>query len=315
MKLCSHIQLLILFLQIHQTLAKNEIEKPHLSLMEKYNTSVSLVDIHELKKESSFIAHGHVQDSDNKLPNLIPNLDQCIYQTNTNTLIMIEDESTTALHQCPNVEILTMTCSHELEKKKLSEYMQNLKREIKSIRDEFLDQRIIFNGEVRETKFATANIKHFESTIRSEITDSIKTSLNNEIDQLISLLKAEVEKAEGYAKRITELEIEKAGVLTADLVAEQNCLKILENDKLELVEKNNSLSKDLNRLRQHLVDIETTHIQETMELQKIIEEKKAEIVLMEELVKKSNTAYTSAKYVLTIKPSSEGKSYAPFEFV
>lgn len=88
---------------------------------------------------------------------------------------------------------------------------------------------------------------------------------------------------------------EKADILTANLLTEQNNQKLLQTEKIQLIEKNQNLTKDLERLRQHLLEIEEGHTQEVMTLQKSIDESKQRLADMEEQVKHSSTAYTSAK--------------------
>lgn len=88
---------------------------------------------------------------------------------------------------------------------------------------------------------------------------------------------------------------EKADILTANLLTEQNNQKLLQNEKIQLVEKNQTLTKDLQRLREHLMEVEEGHTQEVMQLQKMVDESKQRLADMEDQVKQSSTAYTSAK--------------------
>ncbi|XP_063705883.1 thyroid receptor-interacting protein 11 isoform X2 [Culicoides brevitarsis] len=87
---------------------------------------------------------------------------------------------------------------------------------------------------------------------------------------------------------------EKADILTANLLTEQNNQKLLQNEKIQLIEKNQNLTKDLERLREHLLEVEDGHTQEVMQLQKMIDEQKQRLADMEGQVKQSSTAYTSA---------------------
>lgn len=141
-------------------------------------------------------------------------------------------------------------------------------------------------------------------------------SVKAELENLTRLLKAEAEKSYSFAVRVDELERmdsqrqsqereamqtelyylrEKVEILTASVQTEQNNVKTIQKEKIDLVEKNTSLAKDLDRLRQHLLEIEEAHTQESMELQKSIDESKARMAHMEDQVKQSSTAYTSAK--------------------
>ncbi|KAJ6638473.1 Thyroid receptor-interacting protein 11 [Pseudolycoriella hygida] len=87
---------------------------------------------------------------------------------------------------------------------------------------------------------------------------------------------------------------EKSDILTKNLLTEQMNQKLLQQERLELIEQKNSLTKDLERLRQHLLDVEEAHVMETVELQQIINETKSKMSILEEEVKKSSNAYTSA---------------------
>lgn len=137
-----------------------------------------------------------------------------------------------------------------------------------------------------------------------------------EVQRLNQLLTVEIEKSQQFAHHLDEFQKqqqsrsqsetekindqmhflrEKADILTANLMTEQNNLKMLQQEKAELVEKNNALAKDLDRLTKHLLETEEAHTQETMELQKALDEARVKTVAMEEQVKYSNSAYTSAK--------------------
>lgn len=89
---------------------------------------------------------------------------------------------------------------------------------------------------------------------------------------------------------------EKSDILTGNLLTEQTNQKLLQQEKQNVIDENNNLTKDLNRLRQHLLDIEDSHTQETVELHKIIDNTKQKMDSLENDAKKSSNAYTSARY-------------------
>lgn len=109
------------------------------------------------------------------------------------------------------------------------------------------------------------------------------------------------EQVKGYANDISKLNDqieflkEKSDIMTKNLLIEQTNQKLLQQEKVELVEAKQQLVKDLNRLREHLIEMENAHTQEMIELQSKLEETRHEMAAMQEEARKSNTAYTSAR--------------------
>lgn len=88
---------------------------------------------------------------------------------------------------------------------------------------------------------------------------------------------------------------EKSDILTKNLLVEQSNQKILQQEKIQLNEEKQTLNKDLNRLREHLIEMENGHTAEMIELQNLLELTRQEVTNMQEEARKSNTAYTSAR--------------------
>lgn len=88
---------------------------------------------------------------------------------------------------------------------------------------------------------------------------------------------------------------EKSDILSQNLLAEQNNQKMLAQEKIQLHEEKQSLAKDLNRLREHLIEMENAHTAEMIELQNMLELTQQEVAAMQDEARKSNTAYTSAR--------------------
>lgn len=140
---------------------------------------------------------------------------------------------------------------------------------------------------------------------------------HNEIQRLNQLLQAEVEKHREcakcmeLAKQLSSLQAnsqsveklndqvaflkEKSDILTQNLLTEQMNQKLANQERLALVEEKNGLAKDLERLRQHLLDVEESHMAETVELQQMLSDTKSKMSALEEETKKSSNAYTSAR--------------------
>uniref|UniRef100_A0A182YM50 GRIP domain-containing protein n=1 Tax=Anopheles stephensi TaxID=30069 RepID=A0A182YM50_ANOST len=87
---------------------------------------------------------------------------------------------------------------------------------------------------------------------------------------------------------------EKSDILTANLMTEQNNQRMALQQKQELVEQRDGLQRDLERLRQHLLEIEEAHTQETVELQRRYDDTRQQLASLERDVKQSTNALTSA---------------------
>ncbi|XP_039153581.1 thyroid receptor-interacting protein 11 isoform X1 [Drosophila simulans] len=87
---------------------------------------------------------------------------------------------------------------------------------------------------------------------------------------------------------------EKSDILTTNLLTEQTNQRLLQQQQAESQEQQASALRDLERLRAHLLEIEELHTQETVELQRDLEESRSRQAILEQQVSKSSTAYTSA---------------------
>lgn len=188
------------------------------------------------------------------------------------------------------------------------------------------EHRIKANDEI-ETNDALAKLQQSLDTLTKEKSEliSLITAKHNEnvqyhaeIQRLDQLLKNEVQKQQictncpVLTKQMNDYQLaigkemeklndqivflrEKADILTGNLLTEQNNQKRLNQEIIDLNEEKNSLAKDLNRLQQHLMEIEEAHTEETMQLQRQIEETKNKMAELEEDARKSSTLYTSAR--------------------
>ncbi|XP_055843959.1 girdin [Episyrphus balteatus] len=112
-------------------------------------------------------------------------------------------------------------------------------------------------------------------------------------EKLAAKIAADAAETEKLQDQITFLR-EKSDILTSNLLTEQTNQKLLQQEKAELAESNSNLRKDLERLREHLVELEESHTQETIEMQSIIDETKEQMSILQGEVSKSSNAYTSA---------------------
>lgn len=134
---------------------------------------------------------------------------------------------------------------------------------------------------------------------------------HTEIQRLGQMLTTEMAKAKDCV-RCTELQAaaalreeklneqvqflrENEDILQKRLLADQQSQQQLLQRQSELITEKQSLTRDVERLREHLIEIEEAHTEETVELQKSIETTKLKMSSMQEDAKKSSTAYTSAR--------------------
>ncbi|XP_054087200.1 thyroid receptor-interacting protein 11 isoform X2 [Zeugodacus cucurbitae] len=109
-------------------------------------------------------------------------------------------------------------------------------------------------------------------------------------ESTLSELRKDLEKQQDQIKFLKE----KSDILTTNLLSEQTNQRLVQQEKAEVEEQNAAIRKDLERLREHLLEIEDLHTQETVEMQRELEETKAKMVALQDDVAKSSTAYTSA---------------------
>jgi hypothetical protein len=164
----------------------------------------------------------------------------------------------------------------------------------------------------KQNLIALITTKHTENVQYHNEIQRLNQLLQNEIEKNAkaisctecSTLKEKLQQVEEQAAKLDEFDKlvdqnqflkEKADILTNNLIAEQNNQKILNQEKLDMADQVRSLNRELERLRQHLLDMEESHTQETVELQEMLQETKAKLVSIEEEAKKSCNAYTSAR--------------------
>ncbi|XP_053682244.1 thyroid receptor-interacting protein 11 [Sabethes cyaneus] len=114
-------------------------------------------------------------------------------------------------------------------------------------------------------------------------------------ERIVSL-EAQTGKLEDFDRMTDQIQFlrEKSDILTNNLLIEQNNQKLVQQEKHDLIEQKNSLARDLERLRHHLLEIEEAHTQETVELQQRYDETRLKLQTLEEEVKNSTNALTSA---------------------
>ncbi|XP_076620266.1 uncharacterized protein LOC143341307 isoform X2 [Colletes latitarsis] len=99
-----------------------------------------------------------------------------------------------------------------------------------------------------------------------------------------------------HSKQIAEIALlnEKCDALEASLIQEQSNNRMLQHQFSESQNKEANAAKELERLRTHLVEIESTYTEEALIAEETRNELEAKLLQAEEKVKSSSTAYTSA---------------------
>uniref|UniRef100_A0A6E8VGP6 GRIP domain-containing protein n=1 Tax=Anopheles coluzzii TaxID=1518534 RepID=A0A6E8VGP6_ANOCL len=182
-----------------------------------------------------------------------------------------------------------------------AEQQQQLAAESERYRAELEQQREALESltQQKENLVQLVTTKHNESV-----------QYHAEIQRLNQLLQAETERAapacpdcpalreklhehERLTDQIQFLR-EKSDILTANLMTEQSNQRQALQEKQLLIEQRDGLQRDLERLRQHLLEIEEAHTQETVELQRRYDDTRQQLASLEREVKQSTNALTSA---------------------
>jgi len=100
----------------------------------------------------------------------------------------------------------------------------------------------------------------------------------------------------GQSRQNAELAVlsEKCGALEAALIQEQSNSRFLQSQLAEGQKKEANSAKELERLRTHLVEMESSYTEEALIAETSRQELEAKLLLAEEKVKSSSTAFTSA---------------------
>ncbi|XP_053669489.1 thyroid receptor-interacting protein 11 [Anopheles marshallii] len=169
-----------------------------------------------------------------------------------------------------------------------------------------------YRAEVEKQREALESLTQQKENLVQLVTTKHNESVqyHAEIQRLSQLLQAETERAaptcpdcpalreklQDYERLTDQIQFlrEKSDILTANLMTEQNNQRMALQQKQELVEQRDGLQRDLERLRQHLLEIEEAHTQETVELQRRYDDTRQQLASLERDVKQSTNALTSA---------------------
>lgn len=219
------------------------------------------------------------------------------------TLTLLENEKETIMLEYQSI---VAKCK-ELEQ--LNDInVKNLQQSTDQVQE--LESRLTQIGNVDELKSkimlleesATAFEKEKEGLITLVTTKhNENVQYHNEILRLNQLLQDEAKKVESNQSEAMEqlndqikFLREKCDLLAQNLLQEQNNYRLLQQEKNDAIEMNNTLNKDIERLRQHLLEVADAYTFEQVSLQKQVEDYKGKLMAVEADAKQSATAYTSA---------------------
>lgn len=153
-----------------------------------------------------------------------------------------------------------------------------------------LEESLAALAKEKEDLIALVTTKHNENV-----------QYHNEIVRLNQLLQQEAQKAESQHDESNQqlndqvkFLSEKCEALAQSLLQEQNGMRLLMQEKNDAVDVNIVLTKDIDRLRQHLLEVADAYTMEQVTLQKQNDEYKSKLMNIEMEAKKSSNAYTSA---------------------
>lgn len=287
----------------------DELEKEHSALREKHEAleRQSLSQIHDLSTSHN-MAEEESSKKECQLTEALAELEQMrsvrdemgvLKQEKLNideALAVAQRDRASLESRC---EELTKQNDANLENlKKANELVQELQQKLlattstEELAAKFsaLEEQLTAMTAEKENLIALVTTKHNENV-----------QYHNEIVRLTQLLQQEAQKAESTQSEAAEalndqvkFLREKSDLLAASLLQEQNSLRLLQQERNDAVELNSTLNKDIERLRQHLLEVADAYTYEQVSLQKQVEEYKGKLMAIEAEAKQSATAYTSA---------------------
>ncbi|XP_043659967.1 thyroid receptor-interacting protein 11 isoform X2 [Drosophila teissieri] len=240
----------------------------------------------------------------------------------------VNEERTTLQEQLTNKEQESDQASrlHELEAQLLAkeQQMQLDQAELEKLQETLRanEEQLLAKEEQLQAK--ESQIQALESQLQGQQAADESQQLQQTIDglaqeknELIKVLQqkhqentqyyAEIQRLQPFEQQVKELVKEreklqdqvgflkeKSDILTTNLLTEQTNQRLLQQQQAESQEQQASALRDLERLRAHLLEIEDLHTQETVELQRDLDESRSRQAILEQQVSKSSTAYTSA---------------------
>ncbi|XP_039280200.1 thyroid receptor-interacting protein 11 isoform X2 [Nilaparvata lugens] len=248
---------------------------------ESVNTLKQLVD--NLEKRNKQLEHrcGELElESSEKMPKLLLERDQLIGS--------LQAKHSESMEYHAEIQRLNKLISDELAKNAL------LTSDVSSLMETSTDLKQQMQG-----KEETLKHQHNEiMSLRVQV-----ESLQSQLDYASQLLRVDDrQEAEGQPSSQVDSDLKKEYVtnsetdqsnLAGSLLQEQTRNKYLQNEVQEQHEKEASLIKEIERLREHLVNVEDSYTQEMVKAEEKVQELQQRLSQANEKVKNSSTAYTS----------------------
>lgn len=128
------------------------------------------------------------------------------------------------------------------------------------------------------------NVNYHNEIVRiNNMLSSVTIQLNEKLNELSALkkeYKSSMEKLEKFEQALCD---------------EQSKRKIIDTENVDLKDQNCSLNKEIERLRQHLLEMADDYTAQTIDLQKNVEEYKHKLISIEEEAKQASQTFTSAR--------------------
>ncbi|KAG5672479.1 hypothetical protein PVAND_002606 [Polypedilum vanderplanki] len=284
----------------------NELEKSMAAQLEALSTSQNntVEENNRLLREKE----GELSKALDELTRLSEMKEQLIaLETSKFELVHKLDENEKLLSQLSEEKKALLTKCDEL-KKFNDANLENLKKsneQVQELQKKLLESACIeeLNAKIASLEDAAVKFTQEKEELVALLTTKHNESVqyHNEILRLNQVLQDETNKNQMAHNETLEQQNdqikflrEKCELLTQNLLQEQNNYRLLQQEKNDAVEMNNTLNKDIERLRQHLLEVADAYTFEQVSLQKQVEEYKLKLMAVEAEAKQSATAYTSA---------------------
>lgn len=306
--------------EIELTSRLEEVERERTEILNKYNeleksTSMQLEALSTSQNSTVEESNKLLRDKESELAKALDELTRlsemreqlCELENSKVDLMQRLSENEIQLQQLRvEKESLLAKCD---ELKKFSDAnLENLQKSNEQVQE--LQKKLLESACIEELNVKIASLEEAAEKFtqeKEELVALVTTKHNesvqyhNEILRLNQVLQDEVNRASATHNETIEQQNdqikflrEKCDLLAQNLLQEQNNYRLLLQEKNDAVEMNNTLNKDIERLRQHLLEVADAYTFEQVSLQKQVEEYKAKLLAVEADAKQSATAYTSA---------------------
>ncbi|XP_017074361.1 thyroid receptor-interacting protein 11 isoform X2 [Drosophila eugracilis] len=206
---------------------------------------------------------------------------------------------------------------NQAELGKLQEALQSYEKQLQAKEEQLQAKEEQLQAKESQLQAKESQLESHQAADQSQHLQQTIDGLGQEKNELIKALQqkhqettqyyAEIQRLQPFEQQLKDLVKEreklqdqivflkeKSDILTTNLLTEQTNQRLLHQQQAESQEQQASVQRDLERLRAHLLEVEELHTQESVELQRDLEESRSRQAVLEQQVSKSSTAYTSA---------------------